>query len=296
MASITSTQMPVWFITGCSTGLGAALATHVLKAGHTVIATARNPSKAESYSSISKLGGHWVALDVTAQNAGETMFEAVKKHGNGKLDVLVNNAGYSILGAVEDIDDVEAHTQLETNFFGPLRLIRASLPLLRAQHSGTIINISSVAGFDGLPTSGLYAASKFALEGLSETLQRELSSFSIRVLVVEPGAFRTRFLSGTSLVQPKAGMGEAYKGTVVEKTLGMFGEMDGKQRGDAEKGVGLIFDVVMKNGVRKEFGEGGWLRLPLGEDCVERYEAKVKGMEGNLEAVRGWVTGLDVDE
>lgn len=101
-----ATIKPVWFITGTSTGLGAALATHALKKGHTVIATARNPSKATTYDSISELGGHWVPLDVNAQNAGEIMLEAVKKYGGGRLDVLVNNAGYSILGAVEDIEFV----------------------------------------------------------------------------------------------------------------------------------------------------------------------------------------------
>ncbi|KAF8866724.1 NAD(P)-binding protein [Acephala macrosclerotiorum] len=234
-------QKLVWLITGTSTGLGAALATHALKAGHTVISTARNPSKATSYQSISELGGHWVSLDVNAQNAGELMLEAVMKYGEG---------------AIEDIDDQEAHAQLETNFFGPLRLIRSALPLLRSQKFGTIVNITSVAGIDGLTTSGLYAASKSALEGLSESLQREVSPFGIRVLLVEPGAFRTRFLAGGSTMRPKREMSEAYKETSVKATLGKFGEMDGKQRGDANKAVSVMFDVVMGEGVAKNLEKG----------------------------------------
>ncbi|CZR57157.1 related to dehydrogenases with different specificities (related to short-chain alcohol dehydrogenases) [Phialocephala subalpina] len=197
-----------------------------------------------------------------------------------------------MMEAVEN--DREAHSQLETNFFGPLRLIRSAPPLLRSQKSGTIVNITSVAGIDGLPTSGLYAASKFALEGPSESLQREVSPFGVRVLLFEPGAFRTRFLAGGSMVRPKE-MEPAYKGTAVEATLAKFKEMDGKQRGDANKAVSIIFGVVMGDGVAKGLDKG-LLRLPLGEDCVQRYETKVKGMEKNLEAVKKFVLGLDVDE
>ena len=201
--------------------------------------------------------------------------------------------GYESVDATNAEDsEEEARSQLDTNFFGPLKIIRTVLPILRAQNSGTIVNITSVAGFDGLPSSGLYAASKFAVEGLSESLAREVSSFNIRVLLVEPGAFRTKFLA--SMVKTKSvpgGMSKAYEGTAVEKTLGVFDEMNGKQRGDVEKGVERIFEVVMRSG--KAEGLRDMLRLPLGEDCVKRYEAKVDYMRDNLDEYRSVVLGLD---
>ncbi|TVY40364.1 putative oxidoreductase [Lachnellula subtilissima] len=282
----------VWLITGCSTGLGASLAIHALKAGHTVIATARNPSSAPSYAQITSLGGKWLPLDVNAPTAGDIVQEAVEL-ARGRIDVLVNNAGYSILGAMEDISDEEAHAQLETNFFGPLRLIRAVLPAMREQNAGTIVNVSSVAGVDSLPSSSLYAASKFALEGMSEGLAREVSPFGIRVLIVEPGAFRTQFLA--SFQSPRSGMNAAYENTPTGNTLKYLAGLDGTQRGDAEKGVSVIFDVVMKSGVAAGIGDREVLRLPLGSDCVGRYEKKVEAMKADLEAVRGFVTSLDIE-
>lgn len=165
-------------------GLGAALAVHALKSGHKVIATARNITAASKANpEIENLGGHWMTLDVTSSTSGLVLDEASKVFG--PIDVLVNNAGYSIIGAVEDIrlvpisttigkpshsdaldSDEEAQEQFETNFFGPLRLIRSILPSFRARKSGTIINVTSIAGIDALPTCGLYAGSKFALEGI----------------------------------------------------------------------------------------------------------------------------------
>ncbi|KAH7342887.1 putative short chain oxidoreductase/dehydrogenase [Rhexocercosporidium sp. MPI-PUGE-AT-0058] len=281
-----------WFITGCSSGLGAALAIHALKNGHNVIATARTPSKAASYDEIASLGGRWVALDVTSPDAGSTLNSAIKKYSN--IDVLVNNAGYSIIGAIEDISDEEAHDQFETNFFGALRLIRTILPHMRDKKSGTIVNITSIAGIDGQPTCGLYAASKFALEGLSESLQRETAAFGIRTLLVEPGAFRTQFLTSGSKKSPAKTMTAAYAGTPVDITLKKFDDMDGKQRGDAKKAVSVIFDVVTKSGVAEGLDQK-WLRLPLASDCVMRYETKLEGMRGNLEAVREFVGDLDLD-
>lgn len=141
---------------------------------------------------------------------------------------------------------------METNFFGPFRLIRAVLPHLRAQKPCIIINISSAAGFDGLPTCGLYAGSKFALEGLSESLFHELTPFNIRILIVQPVAFRTHFLIGST--KTKIGMSDAYKGSPVEETLNYMVTLNGTQKGDPEEAAARIFEVVTGTGMAREFG------------------------------------------
>ena len=173
---------------------------------------------------------------------------------------------------------------METNFIGPLRLIQAALPYLRAQKSGTIINVSSVAGFDGLPTCGLYAGSKFALEDLSESLSRELTPFNIRILIVQPGAFRTNFLIGST--KTKIEMSEAYRGSPVEETLKYMDNLNGTQKGDSEKAAARIFEVVTGTGMGREFG-GQHLRLPLGKDCLDRFETKMGALRENFNAVKG---------
>jgi len=281
----------VWFITGASSGLGAALAIKALNAGHKVIATARDPSKAsQTYPEIAKLGGTWIQLDVTAADVEAKLVEATKVYG--RLDVVVNNADYSLLGACEDINDTEAHLQLETNFFGPLKVIRSALPTLRAQKSGTIVNISSVAGFDGLPTCSLYAGSKFALEGLSEALSRELTPFNIRVLLINPGTFRTNFL--TAFVPNSSGVSDPYQTGPVGDTMKYFETMAGKQRGDAEKAALRMFEVITGTGMGKELGQV--MRVPLGTDAVQRLEAKIEQLKGDLEVARGVALSTDFEK
>jgi len=157
--------MPVWFITGCSSGFGAGLARLALSAGHKVIATSRNPSKTpELVQEVESKGGNWLQLDVCSPDLPKVLDKALSIHG--QIDVLVNNAGFSLLGAVEDISDIEARSQMETNFFAPLNIIRHLLPSMRSRRTGTIVNISSTAGQVALPAVGIYAASKHALEGI----------------------------------------------------------------------------------------------------------------------------------
>jgi NADP-dependent 3-hydroxy acid dehydrogenase YdfG len=148
--------MSVWFITGCSSGFGIGLARLALHAGHKVIATSRIPPKT--------LGGTWLQFDVCSPELSHVLDKALSIYG--KIDVLVNNAGSSILGPVEDISDAEARSMMEVNFFAPLNIIRHVVPHMRERRSGTIINISSTAGIVAVPTAGIYAASKHALEGL----------------------------------------------------------------------------------------------------------------------------------
>lgn len=158
-----------WLITGASSGLGAAIAEAALQAGHKVIATARNPAKAaEENPQISKLGGKWIELDVTLLDTPKRVEDAIIRAG-GVIDVVVNNAGYSLLGSIEDMSEEEIQAQFNTNLFGAVRVLKGALPFMRKRKSGTVINVSSIAGVDGLPTCAMYAGSKFALEGESDT-------------------------------------------------------------------------------------------------------------------------------
>ncbi|RDW95253.1 hypothetical protein BP5796_01016 [Coleophoma crateriformis] len=332
---MSETASPVWLITGASSGLGAYLALYALKAGHRVLATARNVSKAEAaFPEITKLGGQWLQLDVSAADVEAKVKKAATIYG--RLDVVVNNAGYSLLGACEDIryvnsssiasigvknghirdaycisttgsslslltaglygtarlicpSDAEAHEQMETNFFGPLKVIRGALPTMRNQEAGTIVNITSIAALDGLATCSLYAGSKFALEGASESLAREVSKFNIRVLLVEPGAFRTNFLSAYDT--PKVGISEPYKEGAVADVMNAFQNMNGSQKGNTEQGVARIFEVVTRTGQAADLGE--ILRLPLGSDCVDRIEKKIVNLQGDLDKTRSIALSTD---
>lgn len=154
-----------WLVTGASSGLGAAIAEAALQAGHKVIATARNPTKAaEANPQISNLGGIWMELDVTSSGTMKVVEDAVNEYG-GVIDVVINNAGYSLLGSIEDMSEAEIEAQFNTNVYGPVRVLKGVLPFMRARKSGTVVNISSSAGIDALPACAMYAGTKFALEG-----------------------------------------------------------------------------------------------------------------------------------
>ena len=289
-----------WLITGASSGLGAALAETALEAGHKVLATARNPSKAaETNPQISKLGGTWISLDVTSPNTQKTVEDAINEAG-GVVDVVVNNAGYSLLGSIEDMSESEIEAQFSTNVYGPVRVLKGAFPFMRARKAGTVVNISSSAGIDGLPTCAVYAGSKFAIEGestlsykteclpygftnakypgLSESLSKELAPFGIRVLLVEPGSLRTNFWN--AVVQPAAGMNQDYAGTPLDNVLQMFRSKTGNQPGDATKCAQRILEVV--DGTGMGTGKGDLFRLPLGPDCYKRFQTKVDTLQENL--------------
>ncbi|WP_224282349.1 SDR family NAD(P)-dependent oxidoreductase [Streptomyces sp. LS1784] len=180
----------VWFVTGSSRGLGRAFAEAALSRGDRVAATARN---VENLAALVAAHGDAVLplpLDVTDRAAvGRSVRQAHARFG--RLDVIVNNAGYGLSGAVEELSEEQLRDQLDTNLFGPLRVVQAALPLLRAQGSGHIVQISSVAGVAAFPLGGGYCASKWALEGLSEALAQEVAGFGVKVTVVEPGSYAT---------------------------------------------------------------------------------------------------------
>lgn len=159
-----------WLVTGASSGLGTAIAEVALRAGQKVIATARNPTKAAAENpQIEELGGTWIELDVTRSDTAQQVENAIRQTG-GAVDVVVNNAGYSLLGSIEDMSEEEIETQFSTNVFGPVRVLKGVLPFMRAQRSGTVVNVTSIAGMDGGPSCAMYAGSKFALEGMGVVL------------------------------------------------------------------------------------------------------------------------------
>lgn len=187
----------VWLITGCSTGFGRALAEAVLEKGDCLLATARKPEQLhaliDQYPDTAKA----VRLDVTLSQERQTAVDAAIQTF-GRIDVLVNNAGYGLIGALEEVSDSDIRQAFETNFFGAVHLTRTVLPLMRQQGRGHIVNMSSTAGLVGFGGSSIYCATKFAVEGMSEALAKEVESFGIKITLIEPGAFRTNF-NGRSL-------------------------------------------------------------------------------------------------
>ncbi|KAJ9157949.1 Oxidoreductase yusz [Pleurostoma richardsiae] len=285
---------PVWLITGVSNGLGRALGLRVLKAGHNVIGTVRSRTKAaEAVNEIESLKGKIIEIDLREPQSSIHQKLKAAESIFGRIDVLVNNAGFSVLGPIEGFTEKEAVNQMQTNFFGPLYAMQAVLPGMRARQSGTIVNVSSVGGMDALPTSGLYASSKFALEGLSESLAREVGEFGVSILIVEPGAFRTKFLNA---MEPSDGrMSETYHGdTEVGRVMKKFEEMTGKQPGDPDKAVDRIFEVVAGEGPAGHL-KGKLLRLPLGDDALQRIKTKVERVEKDLEASWDLASNLGFD-
>src|SRR5215203_5397185 len=180
----------VWFITGCSTGFGRELAKQLLENGYQVAVTARDAEKVNDLVEIAPDRALAIALDVTNK---EQVVDAVAKAEEhfGRIDVLVNNAGFGYFGAIEESDEQEVRSMFETNFWGLANMTRAVLPKMRAQRSGTIVNISSIGGFVGFPGVGYYNATKFAVNGFSEALQKEVAPLGIKVIVVQPSGFRT---------------------------------------------------------------------------------------------------------
>ncbi|KAI0845091.1 NAD(P)-binding protein [Daldinia vernicosa] len=283
---------PVWLITGASNGLGLSFSLRALKAGHKVIGAMRNPTRAaEAVKAIESRGGKVVQIDMTESQA--SIHEKVKAAEKiyGKIDILVNNAGYSLLGPLSEFTEREVNTQIQTNFFGPIYAIQAVLPGMRSRKSGTIVNISSIAGQDALPTCSLYAGSKFALEGLSESLAREVAEWGIDVLIVEPGAFRTNFLK--ALVANEKGLPEHEKDTPVGKAMQRFHEVAGTQRGDPDKLADRVFEVVTGEGEAGAL-KGKILRLPLGKDCLTRLDAKIAKLKSDVDASRAIAETTDL--
>ena len=265
-----SKQQRIWLITGVSRGLGKAVAKVVLAAGDAVIGTTRS----------GKVDWGEGERGLTVMPLELTDTEAVRKtvadaHAlNGRLNVILNNAGYGLLGAVEEASAEETEHVFAVNFQGPLAVMTAVLPFLRRQRSGHIVNVSSIAGLAPLAGSGLYAAAKFALEGVSEALAQEVVPLGIKVTLVEPGAFRTEFLSSDSIRRSEDRIGD-YDQTA-GKNVDYLATIAGKQAGDPERGAKAILAAVD--------AEQPPLHLVLGSDALRRTREKLATFSAELDS------------
>jgi len=289
-----ASSAPVWLITGCSSGFGFALARYVATKGHRVIATSRSPGKSpELVAEIESLGGKWLSMDVTSADLEDKVKAAEAVHG--RIDVLVNNAGYSVLGAVEETTYKDAAAQMEANFMGPFRMMKGVLPGMRSRKYGTIMNISSAQGLCPSPVCGIYASSKGALENLSESLAQEIEPFGIRVLIVEPGAFRTSFSSSTNAeyIMPTGEYADAEH--PVAKRFAQLKAFDGTARGDPEAGARVMFEAVTGQGaVGEVIHKGNFLRLIIGPDCWQRVDGKVTELRRTVDAQKELAATTDL--
>jgi NADP-dependent 3-hydroxy acid dehydrogenase YdfG len=280
-ASVSTGKDRTWFITGASTGFGRVLAEEVLKAGGKVVATARNRDKVADLEAKYPQKAKALALDVT--NAGQVDSAVTQAFAQfGQVDVLVNNAGYGVAGAIEEVSEAESMPMFETNVFGLLRVTRAFLPHLRKQRSGHILNLSSIGGVVASPGMGYYNATKFAVEGLSEALAGEVAPLGIRVTIIEPGPFRTDFL-GRSGVVAKTRIAD-YDATAGNMRK-YFAENDGKQKGDPVRAVHAMMQVVESPNPP--------LRLLLGASALQRLRSKLTNWEKEIAASEQVTLGAD---
>jgi NAD(P)-dependent dehydrogenase (short-subunit alcohol dehydrogenase family) len=274
-----TTGKQVWFITGISRGLGLELARLALARGDSVIGTTRN-GKSDLAAGAGSL--HVLPLEMTdAAQVRATVAQAQAIHG--RLDVVVNNAGYGLLGAVEETTEEQFRHLFEVDFFAPVQVVKAALPFMRAQRSGRIVNISSIAGLAPVGGSGFYAAAKSALEGLSQSLAQELAPIGIRVMLVEPGAFRTDFLSGHSLRSTQARIGD-YAGTagaVVDRMSGL----SGRQAGDPARGAAVIVEAVLSDEPP--------MHLVIGRDAIQRTRVKLEKLAADVDRWERAGSGTD---
>jgi NAD(P)-dependent dehydrogenase (short-subunit alcohol dehydrogenase family) len=269
-----STHAKVWFVTGTSSGFGRSIAEEIIARGDRLVATARDPKVLGDL--VAKAPERILALRLDVTKADETATAiSMALERFGQLDVLVNNAGYSVLGAVEETTDEEFRTAFETMFFGAVAVTRAVLPHMRERRGGTIVQITSVGGFTTAPGFGAYCAVKHGLEGLSECLAAEVAPFGIRVLIVEPGAFRTNLFGGAFRMLPET---EAYAKSV-GPTRDYVTTSAGKQEGDPAKAARAIVDAVNAGAPT--------LRLPLGADAVTLIRNKLASVAAEVDRTEG---------
>ncbi|MFT3761321.1 MAG: oxidoreductase [Pseudoxanthomonas sp.] len=264
----------IWFITGASSGFGKTLAEAVLARGDSAVLTARRLEPLRAIAAAHGERALALRLDVTDAAARAAALKAANEKF-GRIDVLANIAGAGSYGALEEFTSAQIRAQMELNFFAAAELAREVLPQMRTRRSGHILNLTSIAGLVAFPGSGLYNASKFALEGFTEALHHEIKPFGVRVTLIEPGAFRTGF-AGSAAMKAEgriadyapldAGMDEYYA------------TQDGRQMGDPAKGVQVIIDMVD--------ADAAPVRLMLGEDAYQLWEAAVASRDRDLAAWR----------
>ena len=263
-----------WFVTGANSGFGLAYVEAALAAGDEVVAAVRRPETFDQPPLRELAASAAGRLTVVELDVRDAAARARAVEAAGRVDVLVNNAGYGILGAFEEVGDAELRDAFEVMFFGAVDLTRLVLPQMRARRSGAIVQISSMGGLLSFPGVGSYSAAKGALELASEALAAEVAPLGIRVLIVEPGAFRTGFAAPAAL-RPAASRIADYDNTS-GATREMLADSDGAQEGDPAKAAAAVLEVL------------GWpeppLRLPLGVDAVDAIRAKLAAVAADLDA------------
>ncbi|TGE06574.1 oxidoreductase [Hymenobacter fodinae] len=262
----------IWFVTGASQGLGLCLAQQLLQAGHRVAATSRTLTSLTQ--ALGNASANFLPLqtDLTSEaSVQQAVAQAVATFG--RIDVVVNNAGYGIGGSIEELTDAETRQAFDVNVFGGLNVIRQVLPHMRTAHKGHIINISSIAGISAATGWAIYAATKFAVEGFSEVLAQDVASMGIKVTVVAPGAFRTNFLTQESLVLAEQPL-VAYQ--EVRASHEKYRQMNGAQIGDPEKAAAAIIQVAQESNPP--------LHLLLGQDAYNRAIRKLDTFREEIEA------------
>jgi NAD(P)-dependent dehydrogenase (short-subunit alcohol dehydrogenase family) len=265
-----ATNTKVWFITGASSGFGRTIAEEALARGESVVATARTVDALQDLRAQAPERVHVARLDVAKPDEiRAAVAEALTRFG--RIDVLVNNAGYGIVGAVEETSDEELRGALEAMFFGAVSLTRAVLPHMRERRTGTIVQVTSMGGIITAPGYGAYCAAKHALEGLSESMAAELAPLGVRVLIVEPGAFRTRLFGAGFRSMPTI---DAYA-TTVGATRAYANQVHGAQAGDPVKAARAIIDAVDAGAPT--------LRLPLGADAIDAIRAKLAAVASDVD-------------
>jgi NAD(P)-dependent dehydrogenase (short-subunit alcohol dehydrogenase family) len=271
----------IWFITGASRGFGRSFAQAALAAGDRVAATARDTSALDDLVAEHGEAVLPIELDVTDRDAA---FAAIRqaKDRLGGLDVVVNNAGYGVAGAIEELSEEQARRQIEVNLFGALWVTQAALPILREQGSGWIVQVSSIGGLAAFPLTGIYHASKWALEGFSETLRHEVEPFGIKVLMVEPSGFRTDW-AGSSMDRAKPI--DAYQeiDTIAKRRSAQQADNNGSQAGNPELAAQALLDTLDRDDPP--------FRLLLGnlayDTAIDRYESRLKEFHAGEQVARG---------
>jgi NAD(P)-dependent dehydrogenase (short-subunit alcohol dehydrogenase family) len=277
--------MSVWFVTGAGRGLGAEIVDRALAAGHQVAATARRVDAVTARSPGAGDRLLALAVDVTDEEQVTAAVQATNV-AFGRIDVVVNNAGRGLLAAVEEASDTDIRAVYDTNVFGTLNVLRGVLPILRSQRSGRIVNISSVGGFVGSAGWGIYNSTKFAIEGISEALSKELAPIGITVTIVEPGYFRTDFLDASSLHAATAVIDD-YAATA-GATRTRAADVNHSQPGDPAKAAVAIVRVVD--------GADPPLRLQLGRDCFSAVAGKLSTVAGEQDRWREVSLSTDHDD
>tara|TARA_A100001015_G_C15031694_1_gene733670 strand:- start:2051 stop:2890 length:840 start_codon:yes stop_codon:yes gene_type:complete len=262
----------VWIITGCSRGFGRELAKLVADKGHRVIATVRKEAEISALEALSEGDIKGCVLDVTEKEAEKRINRLIKRFFDGQIDVLVNNAGYGSIGAIEEINDEEIKRQFAVNVFGSVSMIKAVLPFMRARKTGHILNITSIAGLNGFPGIGIYNGSKFALEGIGEALAQEVEHLGIKVTNVEPGPFRTDW-AGTSATYAPRRISD-YTETA-GKNAKAIQKVSGNQIGDPIKAVQAMYTLTQLKHPP--------VHLPLGRPAYNRIRLKLEAFHEEID-------------